>query len=148
MFKLANPTSSFDPSRLRAGVDETVRDEDMPVDQVISFRSQPIAGFCRVPVGAMRFYPVQGRILNMLAYLSAMKEPDKPGSWYRITSGRSAALLLREKDARRRAIVALEAGGAIEVMRQKGKSPFIRLSETASAAFLPPNAISGGLRGR
>lgn len=128
-----NPNRGFEPSRFQS---RSESDDRIPIDRVISLRKSRARGFCLIPLETMSFYPVEARVLNMLAYLSRMKPADKPGGWYRITAGRSVEFLLQSKDSRRRALAALEARGAIEVERQVGKSPYIRFRPEVAGAFL------------
>jgi hypothetical protein len=136
MVETISAKSAFDPARFRdvspqGGCD----DEKIVVDAVVSLLKPKTGAFCLIPIEAMRFYPVEARILNMMAYLTAMKDSDKVDGWYRITSGRSAEFLLQDKDARRRALASLESRGVIEVERQNGKSPYVRITSDAMAAF-------------
>lgn len=136
MVETIGTKSSFDPARFRqVGPQGGYEDEKIVVDAVASLRKPKAGAFCLIPMEAMRFYPVEARILNMLAYLVAMKDPDEVGGWYRITSGRSAEFILQDKDARRRALASLERRGVIEVERQTGKSPHVRFTSDAMAAF-------------
>jgi hypothetical protein len=128
--------SHFNPARFHySKMEACAEDDNIAVDEVITFRPPKHGAFCRIPLGAMEFYPPDARILNMLVYLNTMKAPDKAGGWYRITAGRSMEFLLQDKDARRRGLAALEARGVIEVERQKGKSCYARFTQAASAAF-------------
>lgn len=143
MSKQTDHKERFDPSRFHSGEDWYDPEVDtVPVSEVISFRDRIPQGFCRIPIAAMKFFPLEARILNMLAYLVTMKKPDRVRGWYRITTGRSVDFLLDDKDARRRALASLEARGVIEVEREKGKSPHIRLTHDA-AAILCREGASG-----
>jgi hypothetical protein len=88
-----------------------------------------------VPVGAQEFYPAAARTLNLLAYLSRMNAPDLEGGWYKLTTGRTVDFRLTNKNSRSRALMALEASGAIQVKRERGKSPHIRFAAETAAKF-------------
>jgi hypothetical protein len=127
----------FDPSRFRT--DPALVDPQanlIPAERETFLQKDRKSGkFVIVPVAAQEFYPASACTLNLLAYLSRMNVPDLEGGWYKLTTGRAADFQLTNKNSRSRAIMALEASGAIDVRRERGKSPHIRFAPKAAAKF-------------
>lgn len=141
----------FDPERFRIeapAVDPLI--EVIAVDEVIPPRDRITGRFSLIPLSAVRHFPPTSRVLLLLAHAAAVGRPDLRGGWYKLATGLSTDFHLRDKDVRRRALATLEETGIIEVRRETGKSPLIRLAPKHHAAFQyvssaarPPRAGTG-----
>jgi hypothetical protein len=127
----------FDPSRF--SMDPAFVDPQadlVPAEREPFLKKDRKSGkFVIVPVAAQEFYPAAARTLNLLVYLSRTHVPDLEGGWYKLTTGRTVDFRLTNKSSRSRALMALEASGAIEVKRERGKSPHIRFAAETAAKF-------------
>ena len=110
--------------------------------ELIPFRNRQAGKFSKIPLSASKYYPPTARLLNMLVHLTTMEQPDKPGGWYKMTTGRSSDFYLSNKDIRYRALSSLEAKGVIEVQRATGKSPYVRFTPSAAKDFLVAGSSS------
>ena len=110
--------------------------------EVIPYRDRQAGKFSKIPLSASKYYPPPARLLNMLVHLTTMEQPDKPGGWYRMKTGRSSDFHLLNKDDRYRATSSLEAKGIIEVQRATGKSPYVRFTTSAAKDFLVAGSSS------
>ena len=110
--------------------------------EVIPYRDRQAGKFSKIPLSASKYYPPTARLLNMLVHLTTMEKPDKPGGWYKMTTGRSSDFHLRNKDFRYRALGSLETKGIIEVERATGKSPYVRFTPSAAKDFLVAGSSS------
>lgn len=110
--------------------------------EVIPYRDRQAGKFSKIPLSASKYYPPTARLLNMLVHLTTMEQPDKPGGWYWMKTGRSSDFHLLNKDDRYRAISSLEAKGIIEVQRATGKSPYVRFTPSAAKDFLVAGILS------
>ena len=110
--------------------------------ELIPFRDRQAGKFSKIPLSASKHYPPTARLLNMLTYLTTMEPPDKPGGWYKMTTGRSSDFHLTNKDIRYRALSSLETKGVIEVQRATGKSPYVRFTPSAAKDFLAAGSLS------
>ena len=110
--------------------------------ELIPFRDRQAGKFSKIPLSASKYYPPTARLLNMLVHLTTMAQPDKPGWWYKMTTGRSSDFHLSNKDIRYRALSSLETKGIIEVERAMGKSPYVRFTPSAAKDFLVAGSSS------
>ncbi len=111
--------------------------EAIPVEVAIIRRRRIglVAGFRSSRWRPYTYFPPTARVLLLLAYAPFLRAPDLRGGWYKLSTGIAADFHLRDKDARHRALAALERAGLIEVRRMNGKSPFIRLAPDHRAEF-------------
>ena len=126
----------FDPARFR--IEVPIADpliEVIPVNEVIRKRDRTAGRFSIVPLAAAPYFPPTARVLLLLAHVAYVQAPDLEGGWYRLATGLSSDFHLLDKDARRYALATLEKAGIIEVRREHGKSPYIRLSPDRRAEF-------------
>jgi hypothetical protein len=126
----------FNPERFR--ITTPIADplvEVIPVDEVIRKRDRTAGYFSIIPLTAARHFSAADRVLLLLAHAPYIQDPDLDGDWFKLRTGIASDFHLRDKAARHRALAALEKAGAIEVRREPGKSPYIRLSPDHRADF-------------
>lgn len=135
---VASPLDPFDPDRFRnkARADIPI-DAAFPVDEVIRHRDRITDRFSRVPISVAHLFPPTARVLLLLTHAPAVRRPDLDGGWYRLGTGLATDFHLHNKDVRHRALATLEKAGIVEVRREVGKSPLIRIAPEHRAAFQP-----------
>lgn len=84
-----------------------------------------------VPAIAYHLFPPSGRLLLALLFARRVFGENAPGGWIRLGQGLTNRFGLKDKDVRRRAVLALEAAGAVEVKRKPGAASLLRLRQGA-----------------
>jgi hypothetical protein len=129
-----DPGHAFDPARFRVDLIDPAVDA-IPAHKVDFDIDMRLARyFGSIPLAASIFYPPQARLLILLSALQKLQPPDLEGGWYKLSAARYGAALLHDKDVRARAIAAGERRGAIETLRRRAKTTYVRFTETARLA--------------
>ena len=139
----------FDPSRFKidkeAFVDPMV--DVIPVDEKITYRSKSKSNYVIMPLETASLMPPEGRVIMFLQYLNKTSKEDDKGGWFKMNATRAEKFALTDKDARHRAICALEKRGTIEVRRFTGKSPYLRIAPSYLEILCPDHKSAGAKRG-
>lgn len=142
--------SAFDPARFRVDLVDRAIDA-IPAKKVdLGITNRVSSLFGAIPLAAAGFYPPQARVLILLSAIQRLQAPDLDGGWYKLSATRYGAVGLHDKDVRARAVAACERIGALETLRWRRKTIYVRFTETARLAHKvsPRSQQSAGSRKR